>query len=324
MHRINEEGLSEFVAKNSRPLLIVSNGPSVKYFRKEKIPSNTVIVRMNMFFLEKKRRFGKRVDAHFMSTYRRSLYTGLETSIIENRYKIDLFFRCPDIFENSLEITHQTAARQANLFRPKAWHWDILKANESINRYINDRPLGGLPTTGMQALATCLQLGFKEIYLAGFDLYEEAIGSEEKDGNERYYFETPDFIKKVTAKEHYSGGFESKAHSKLIEVDFFRALQQIYPDASINCTNYESASSLLMPVSDIHSSAFFSPEVGHDKENDFKRFLGKYKEAMDRELPKEYGQIKYKNECLHGWFHNSKKTVATSLIFYLMELISKA
>ena len=48
--------------------------------------------------------------------------------------------------------------------------WSMPARHPRLARAFISRP--GLPTTGMQALAFGLGVGFREIYLAGVDLYE--------------------------------------------------------------------------------------------------------------------------------------------------------
>src|SRR3546814_7883802 len=76
-----------------------------------------------------------------------------------------------------------------------------------------------LPTQGMQMIAFAAVLGFKKIYVAGIDLYEDAAS--------RYAWNVPDEVRSQLKEKDYSGGYESN-HDLEVDLMFLRAIREQY------------------------------------------------------------------------------------------------
>src|SRR3546814_9720048 len=74
-----------------------------------------------------------------------------------------------------------------------------------------------LPTQGMQMIAFAAVLGFKKIYVAGIDLYEDAAS--------RYAWNVPDEVRSQLKEKDYSGGYESN-HDLEVDLMFLRAIRE--------------------------------------------------------------------------------------------------
>lgn len=199
--------------KLSRPCLIVGNGPSCSEVQltPEEI-GNFIIFRANWFFLEEEKRFGTRVDGFFWSVDN----TGLRDRIQEvqrlDQYRIDAFFQ-PFQPSDSRDIAVTASAAS---FSPNFDHWAVIASDPTLARFMMGRPL---PTQGMQMIAFAAIIGFKEIHLAGIDLYQDTA--------RRYAWNVPDEVKVHLKEKDYQGGYEEK-HSIDLDLHFLRAILHQY------------------------------------------------------------------------------------------------
>ena len=293
-----------------RPLLIVGSGPSNNYFDKRRVPANPVVFRVNLFMLESDYKFGQNIDAVFWSIYRRIVHCGLQISIENNIYKINNFFRPPNLIKHSLSIFKKDTAMQEVLFQPKYWHWDMFRLIPEFDDYFFNRKYGGLPTTAFQAVATGLILGFRNIYLSGIDLYRPLIKTNNLADN-RYAHSIPKYILPIIAKEHTKSGYEANSHSEEIDRKFLTMLATLYPDAKIYCSVPESPLSEFTEIAPVYAD-HFSP-VTSIKTKNLKRFHKAYRSSLYKNF-KQLGEVHLINETLKGWAWDPEKPDSIPLI----------
>ncbi|MBU1055286.1 MAG: hypothetical protein KKC46_15905 [Proteobacteria bacterium] len=217
---------SEIVAdlrkKNNRPLVIACSGPSVAEVDYYRIPGNPVIFRMNLFFLEQDYLFGKHVDAYFWAVYREVIQDELYDLIIDKKYNVENYFYPMKLVDENRSHRLEIDKIHEKIFQPAYDHWNLMSTVPEIARIMMVRPI---PTVGLQALATGLILGFKEIYIIGMDFYQST--------DKRYGYEIPDRIKSKTSPMHFKVGYEQKAHSFENDTYVFSVLQRLFPEVKI-------------------------------------------------------------------------------------------
>jgi alpha-2,3 sialyltransferase len=224
--------------KINRPLLLVCNGPSMIDIDYKRIPKDPVIIRVNHFYLENDYYFGKHVDAFFWSIYHEILQDNLFFIINEGLYAIDTFF-CPMPLINKEKKERNTIdSAQDKLFQPRHDHWRIIASEPSLSRLMMSRPM---PTTGLQALATALILGFKKIHIIGMDFYQAS--------NNRYAFDIPTEIRKRISAKHYNLGYESKVHNLKTDLKALKMIQSIFSSAKIYSLSKKSYLANLVEIS---------------------------------------------------------------------------
>lgn len=199
--------------KLNRPCLVVGNGPScaeVRLTSEEK--ESFVIFRANWFFLEEEKRFGERVDGFFWSVDNAGLRDRIQEIQRLDQYSIEAFFQP---FQPS--DSRDTAITQSSMaFQPNFDHWAVIASDPTLARFMMGRPL---PTQGMQMIAFAAILGFKEIHVAGIDLYQNTAS--------RYAWNVPDDVKAHLKEKDYKGGYEDK-HSIDLDLHFLRTILHQY------------------------------------------------------------------------------------------------
>ena len=98
-----------------------------------------------------------------------------------------------------------------------------------------------MPTTGLQALAAALALGFKEIHIIGMDFYQST--------NKRYAYKVPRQIKNNMAAKHFKPGYEKGSHSLDADLNAWSVLVKSFPDAKIYSISENSYLSNLTELS---------------------------------------------------------------------------
>jgi hypothetical protein len=227
-------GLDEWRAATHRPVLLIGNGPSAEAVDPRRLPENPVVVRMNAFMLEQGYPFGDRVDGFFWAVARRWLQVAVGLAQARGDYRFGTFFSPVKLAREGLHAFRAEAASLAGALQPRLSHFDLLRADERLAGWFGtrgERPRPGLPTQGLQALATLLCLGFREIHVAGMDFYQSAA--------RRYAFPYPDFIREMMAPVHVTPGYESSHHGLLLDIEFFLALRCAFPDAAIHSLTEE-------------------------------------------------------------------------------------
>jgi len=274
-----------------RPLLVIGNGPSMSLVDARRLPVNPVIFRTNLFMFERNYPFGKRVDAMFWAVHRRLVHAALEVSIRHNLYDIGMFFYVANIRYHALSYFLADALRYESLFYPRFNHWCLMRLVPDIDARLTDRKKYSLlPTVGLQALATGLILGFRDIYLAGIDFYEDSV--------KRYAFDLPDYVEMNMAPIHKKPGYEQKSHGQAYDIDFLQMLERNFPTAKIYSLVPESYSSSLIPVAPILNHHWCVPTM----EKDMSIFHNDLKNALEPGGQQSIGEASYKHPALiRGW-----------------------
>lgn len=215
--RHNEAVRALFEADLDRPVLIVGNGPSAAAPDREHLRDDSLVFRMNWFFLEDQPRYGRRVDAFFWSIDTPALHDELAAVVARGDYDIRAFF-------SPMRPSERHGGRKVPVerFAPAFDHWAVIAESPTLAREMMGRPL---PTQGFQALAFALALGYRDIRLAGIDLYSSA--------GPRYGHKVPDRIARRLASKDIAGGYES-SHSRDRDLSFVATCRQQFPDARIS------------------------------------------------------------------------------------------
>ncbi|NKE48683.1 hypothetical protein HB662_28215 [Roseomonas frigidaquae] len=236
-------------ARLGRPVVVVGNGPSAADLPAGAVPEEAVIVRTNAFFFEDTRRYGSRVDGIFWAVARRWLQLGFQAAIAEQAYDFGTFFTPVGVARETLPPFRAEAAELARLLQPRMSHFDLLRAEPIIAGFLaapRERVRPMLPTQGLQAVATMLAFGFRDIRIAGMDLYQ---------ADQRYVHAVPDFIRDMTAPVHLSGGYEAAQHGLETDLGFLTALRVAFPLARISCLSPSSYTARLLPLAPVSARA---------------------------------------------------------------------
>ncbi len=215
----------------NKPALIVGNGPSSAEVDYTRIPDEVLVFRMNMFFLEGNFFFGRSVAGFFCSVRSRVIENYLLHNLKHGEYDIDTYYT-PLQREYEKEVFGQGQC--------VVDHWELLSRVPDIAVEMMKRPL---PTQGLQALATLLILGFREIYVAGIDFYQST--------DKRYSYEIPNFIKENMSQKDYRLGYERGAHSFEKDLGFYEITRRCFPSARIFSVSEKSYFSKLAPMSEV-------------------------------------------------------------------------
>ena len=256
--------IASFTHLIDRPLLIAGNGPSSAMAPYHRIPADVVVFRMNWFFLESNYHFGDRVDAFFSAVPNEKLEKLLYQEIRSGRYDVSRI----------LSPVRRAALRDDDRYSLEPMpgveeldSWSIPARYPRLARAFMSRP--GLPTTGMQALAFALGVGFREIYLAGIDLYES------KDS--RYGYTVTQAAESALQEKDLTPGYES-AHSLDSDLAFLRACLAEFPDATVRSVSQSDTLHLFVPQADeVTDRPHLSPEAVPT--------LARSKDTLDLELP---------------------------------------
>lgn len=231
---VGSEEYKSFAGLVDRPLVVVGNGPSSAMPPYQRIPADAVIFRMNWFFLEGNYHFGRRVDAWFSAVPNETMERMLQDEIRSGRYDVHR------IATPMRMASHRDGDRYG--LDPLTRHveqldsWSVPARNPRLARHFMSRP--GLPTTGMQALAFGLGVGFREIYLAGIDLYESK--------DRRYGWAVPQAAAAALQPKDLLPGYESD-HGIDTDLAFLQSCLAEFPDARIRSVSSSDALHVLVP-----------------------------------------------------------------------------
>ncbi|WP_207161487.1 alpha-2,3-sialyltransferase [Rhabdochromatium marinum] len=288
--------------ENHRPLLLVANGPSNKYFENSRVPQNPVIFRLNDFYLEENYQFGDRVDAYHLPIYARRTLAALEIIAQHNFYSIGFYFRPTNLMKPSLPIFVPETSRWTKIARPRLWPRDLFSHFKEFDDFFITRKFGGIPTTGFMQIATGLFLGFEEIYISGLDLFQPLLN--EPSSYQHHDYTTPPYIAKTLLKDSLKQGYFKKTHAEDIDIRFLSTLLTLFPNAKIFCAVPESPLSKHLPVAPKKSEKYFSPKSRVKK--DIKKFLDLHEKALYAGVNK-IGEVHYLDGRLVGWAWDTNK-----------------
>ena len=284
MKQDNEQRALNDFRDTSRPVVIVCNGPSAKTIKYNRLPDNALIVRMNMFFLESAYFFGKQIDGYFWSVSNDVIHSFLLRNVTDKEYNINVLF-------TPMTESYKSTQNQLSLLDDtyhSVNHWKVLSKRMEIAYEMMTRPL---PTQGLQALATFLLLGFKEIHIIGMDFYQSS--------GERYYYKIPEIYRhKIKAKD-YQPGYEKNMHSFEKDIWFYTLILDIFADAKIYSLSEYSFFSSLAPI---------SPEGNDDNKN-----------IYHKKMASDSGYLRHCEEHELGKFFE----LALSLITFFVKKISQ-
>jgi len=226
--------LKDFDALTGRPLVVVGNGPSSAMPRYDALPADAVVFRVNWFFLESHYHVGRHVDAWFSAVPHARLETMLADEVRSGRYTLDRLVTPVRV------ASHRDTDKGGNPFLglglTELDSWSVTARHPRLARHFMSRP--GLPTTGLQALAFGLGVGFREIYLAGIDLYESSTA--------RYGYTVPEAVEKSLAGKDLAPGYED-AHGLGTDLAFLRACLVEFPDAHVTNLGASETLGLYLP-----------------------------------------------------------------------------
>ncbi|MDR3048574.1 MAG: hypothetical protein LBV16_01845 [Elusimicrobiota bacterium] len=151
--------------KGVKRTLVVGNGPSYTEIDFRMVPKDADVFRMTAFFFEDKYYVGKNVD-YFLDYYVRleNQYFNLHCLNETGQYNVN---------KNNIYITVATECNEH--FPTVIPATPILHKNKAIAEFrkFYEYYYGHYLTTGITAVGLAVCLGFKEIYLAGFDFYSD-------------------------------------------------------------------------------------------------------------------------------------------------------
>jgi hypothetical protein len=240
----NEALRAHFSQLIERPLIIVGNGPSSVAPYVDRMPNDPVVFRMNWFFLEQAATYGHRVDAFFWSVHTPALQDELTEVAARRDYDIRSFFA-----PMRTERTTKDGETIDERLKPMFDHWALIAENATFARSMMGRPL---PTQGMQVLAFALALGFEDIYLTGFDLYDTT--------EHRYAYAIPDRIAKRLNAKDLTPGYES-AHDYDRDISFFETCRAQYPAAKLTALSDSKFLNTYLPSGRGKKGAELAPKL---------------------------------------------------------------
>jgi len=209
------------VIEKKEKVLLLCNGPSFAEadFSEFKI-ENCLVARMNHFYLEKTPFANGRVDFLFWGVNEPVLHDNIAEQIKAKRYNISNFY-CPVPYE---ELKFANRSNKSIIDRRIYYDaWLKIAENPRLARAFMSRPL---PTSGLQALACLLVMGYREYIVAGMDFYAEST--------KRYHYDVPDSITSKMDSKHFQPGYEKGAHSMSKDVAFLHILLDEFKDIKLN------------------------------------------------------------------------------------------
>lgn len=245
----------------SENILVCGNGPSCKEIDFTRVPKDVKIMRVTQFYFEEMYYAGKRVDYYI--DYAKKLdesYFNVRTMHSKGEYEFDL---------ENLWFT---------VLREKNPHFPTIK---SCTDFIQETPLiaefrcfyeyyyGKYLPTGMQAFALAVCLGFKNVYVTGFDLFAD------KD-NMHAYPDGEGVINKIVNSKRdsvYDSGITAssregiyeyihKAHPVSMQVDFIHLLERLFPQTKIASVSASSAINEHIPLAPkLTETPWYTPEA---------------------------------------------------------------
>ena len=226
----------DFSIDINKSALIVGNGPSASLVDYRGVPSDLLIFRMNMFFLEDNYYYGRSVDGFFCAVRSKVIESYLSQNLQSQQYNISTYF-------TPLKHEYENEVQCLNCSGKIVDHWEILARKPEIAVEMMKRPL---PTQGLQALATLLVLGFRRIHIVGMDFYQTT--------DIRYHFDIPEYIRKEMPQKDYRPGYERGAHNFEKDLHSYGILKNAFPSAQIFSLSENSFFSQLAPLSPLLKS----------------------------------------------------------------------
>lgn len=144
-----------------KKLLITGNGPSISKINYSRLPKDADVFRLNNFFFEEEYYVGKRVDYYLTDIgFIKGQFYNLYNLKVNNEYVID------KIFSTGGKRLVENYPFAEDIF-------DTVYKNKEFVEFLTYYQIyyGKLVSGGILSLLAAVELGYKDIYLAGFDLY---------------------------------------------------------------------------------------------------------------------------------------------------------
>ncbi|GHT91814.1 hypothetical protein FACS1894140_2960 [Spirochaetia bacterium] len=225
----------------NKGIFIVGNGPSVTQIDFRRLPKDVKILRMTNFFFENRYYAGKRVDYYIEYFLRlKNQYFNLHHLNERKEYLID---------KDNIYVT--VAEEPIKYFPLVKLVTPLIHQNKKIAEFraFYENYYSQYLSTGITAIALAAVLGFKKIYIAGFDLYSDKDNAHPyKEGDvssssmqEIYKTSAPaGEAKKTKVTDVNSVDEILQNHPSDVQINFLNLLQSTYGDTEI-CSVCESS-----------------------------------------------------------------------------------
>lgn len=202
-----------------KKLIIAGNAPSLKEIDYQRLPDDFEVFRCNQFYFEDKYYLGNKIKAVFYTpVYFFEQYYTLKHLIKNKEYEVDLIFcsnsNLPDDGQKFTKdfYAYFPDATLISDYAVKLKEFDIFYKFNAI--YLNQ-----VITSGIYMCAVAIALGYKEIYLAGIDFYNNGT---------TYAFDMKqeNLLKLIPAFKNDNAGYSK--HNKDIDIETLLFLKETY------------------------------------------------------------------------------------------------
>ena|GEM_PF-4439344 len=241
-------------------ILVCGNGPSCKEIDFTRVPQNAKVMRVTQFYFEELYYAGKHVDYY-----------------VDYANKIDESYFTARTLHSKKEYEFDLENMWYTVLREKNPHFPTVRC---CTEFIQKSPLiaefrcfyeyyyGKYLPTGMQAFALAVCLGFKNVYVTGFDFFAD------KDNMHAYPDgkAAVDTIVNRKRESAYDTGITSntkdgifeyihKTHPTSMQIDFICLLKKLYPETKIMSVNDSGVINEHIPLAPkLMDSPWYSPE----------------------------------------------------------------
>lgn len=235
----------------SRPIIVAGNGPSMARINYKRLPNEYDVFRVNNFYFEDSYQLGKTVDYFFVGA------AFLEQQYINKLYLTD---------HHEYEIKQMLVRDHDNIAADKRFK-KIYPTVKIVNKLFDAYPdiherlnyfahhFNLHVTSGIYALYTAICMGYKEIYVVGFDFYEES---------QVYAFQVGENCKRILTDYHgvsitdLQRGF-TKYHQMSFEQSIFKSIKGI-SDVHLYSIVDDSYINSVIPLADKQNEFPYIPE----------------------------------------------------------------
>jgi alpha-2,3 sialyltransferase len=228
-------------------ILILGNGPSFTKIDYNLLPQNFKVMRFNTFYLEDKYYAGRQVDYYlFYALHIDETYFNLRAIHAKKEYNVDLI--------NGVYAT--VMSEQNKHFPTVKMATPLIQQNPAIAEFrcFYEYYYEKYVPTGLQGIALAAVLGFKNIFLAGFDMFA--------DSNDPLH----PFEKNKVSPEIYKHIVER--HPLQIQADFMTLLQKEFSNQNFYSVSPESPLNKIVslaPKNIAEPPCFLPQEKGIDR-----------------------------------------------------------
>jgi alpha-2,3 sialyltransferase len=247
-------------------ILVLGNGPSFTKIDYNMLPQSFKVMRCNTFYLEDKYYAGKQVDYYlFYALCIDEMYFNLRAVHAKKEYNVDLI--------NGIYAT--VMSEQNKHFPTVKMATPLIQQNPAIAEFrcFYEYYYEQYVPTGLQAIALAAVLGFKNIFLTGFDMFA--------DSND---FMHP-FDKNKESQDMFKWSLDR--HPMQVQIDFITLLRKEFSNQNFYSVSPESPLNKIVPLAPKNIAApprflpqekdmdrtlnlLTPPELCKDKNRDFK------------------------------------------------------